>query len=356
MISLKKYLDSVPASSNANCGQKRNDIASLALCAYGSALAAMGDCSVEACPGIGDGLRNRLSQLSHDLSGGIDTETLVVTDRDVQAQLQDWGRRTAKHYQQKSDEVKELLIVMAHTAESVGARDQRCAGQIHEVTGRLTAIASLDNLTEIRASIEKSAAELKTSIDRMTEEGREAIDKLQDQLLTYRTRLEAAEEIACRDALTGLHNRMRVESLIECHIGAEGAFCVAVIDIDGFKKVNDEHGHLTGDELLKQFAAELVSACRSTDVIGRWGGDEFIILFECGLREASSQTDRLSKWICGNYTVQGRSGSKKLKVSASIGLAEHLHGEPMNDLLARADAAMYEQKATSKTNGNASRQ
>ena len=55
-------------------------------------------------------------------------------------------------------------------------------------------------------------------------------------------------------------------------------FCIAIIDIDKFKRVNDEHGHLAGDELLKKFAAKMRSVCRDTDTIGRWGGDEFILL------------------------------------------------------------------------------
>ena len=73
--------------------------------------------------------------------------------------------------------MKELLLVMARTAESASARDQRCAGQMSEVTEGLKAIASLEDLTEIRASIEKSATELKTSIDRMTAEGKAVLDE-----------------------------------------------------------------------------------------------------------------------------------------------------------------------------------
>ncbi len=355
MISLKKYLDSEPAGLKASRGQAEGDIASIAVAAYGSALEAMGSCSLDACPGLGSELKVNLVELSRSLAKGVNGETLAVTDKEVQEQLQGWGRRTARHYRQKSEEVKELLILMAHTAESVGARDQRCAGQIREVTARLTAIASLDDLTQIRASIEKSAAELKTSIDRMTEEGKASINRLQEQVSTYREKLEEAEETASRDGLTGLRSRLCVESLIERHIAAGVCFCVSIVDIDGFKRVNDEHGHLTGDELLRQFAAELVSACRSTDVIGRWGGDEFIIVLECGLGEASRQIDRLSKWVCGNYTVQGKPGPQKLRVDASIGLAENLPNEAMKDLLARADAAMYERKAASKTNRRNSR-
>jgi diguanylate cyclase (GGDEF)-like protein len=124
---------------------------------------------------------------------------------------------------------------------------------------------------------------------------------------------------------------------------------VAIVDIDSLKKDNDQHGHLTGDELLKQFAGELRSACRSTDIIGRWGGDEFLLLFDAPLDEAQAQTERLRKWVCGNYELTGKEGSLKLSVSASIGLADHVAGETMKDLLARADAAMYEEKATARS-------
>jgi diguanylate cyclase (GGDEF)-like protein len=352
MISLKKYLDSAEAGSEAYCEPVENDILSAAMAAYGSALLEMGSCSLDACPGLGDELKRNLSELNTSLSTAMSCGALSDTDRHVQEELRGWGRRTARHYKEKSDEVKELLIVMAHTAESVGARDERCAGQINDVTARLKAIASLEDLTEIRASIENSAAELKTSVQRMTAEGRAAVERLREQVSTYQAKLEEAEAIAYRDALTGLRSRLCVESQIERRIGTGGSFCVAIVDIDGFKKVNDDHGHLTGDEVLKQFATELKSACRSTDVIGRWGGDEFIILLDCGLAEASAQTDRLRKWVCGDYTVRGKIGAKRLRVDASIGLAENMPDETMKDLLARADAAMYARKAASRSAGS----
>jgi diguanylate cyclase (GGDEF)-like protein len=194
----------------------------------------------------------------------------------------------------------------------------------------------------------KSASELKTSIDRMTLEGKAAIDRLHEQVSSYRTKLEKAEEIAFRDALTGVRSRLCIERHIERRIAEGVAFCVAIIDIDAFKHVNDEHGHLVGDEVLKQFSTELVSACRSNDVIGRWGGDEFLIVLECTLSEAAAQSERLTRWVCGNYTIQRNPTALKLRVDASIGMAEFHPRETMHDLLARADAAMYEKKALSK--------
>ena len=344
MISLKKYMELPSKPLIAKCEQ--GELLPAALGAYGSALVEMGNCSVVACPGVGEELKQSLFEVQSTLSTELDGSTLEAAEAAVRQLLEDWGRRTSGHYREKAQEVKEILLSMARTTESVGARDQRCAVQIDAVTTRLQAIASLDDLSEIRSSIRKSAVELKSSIDRLNAEGKAILDDLRKQVVTYQKKLEEAEEVASGDPLTGLRSRLCVEGRIENRMGLEGPFCLAMVDIDGFKKVNDEHGHLTGDELLKQFASELKSACRSTDVIGRWGGDEFVILLDCGLAEATERVERLSKWVCGDYTVQSPAGVKKLKMDASIGLAEYEKGEPMKALMARADAAMYQRKGS----------
>lgn len=349
MISLKRYLDSDEQQHNERAVPAEWDPLSAAIDAYGAALVEMGGCSQEACPGVGDGLKLKLEDCQSRLSPKISSEALAETDRGARGAIRDWGREVARHFQQKACEVKELLLAVARTAESVSARDQQSADRMSQVTGRLKAIASLEDLTEIRAEIEKNAAELKTSIDRMTEEGRAVVAVLRGQVASYQTKLEEAERIASRDALTGLSSRLYVEGQLERRIAANAPLCVAMIDIDEFKKVNDIYGHGTGDELLKQFGAELRYACRATDVIGRWGGDEFIILFDYSLKDAEVQVERVRKWICGNYTVRARSGQLKLRVDASIGLAVRTPGEPMKDLLARADAAMYERKAAARS-------
>ncbi len=350
MISLKKYLDATEAGfAKADVPEHNNFLLGSAIDAYGSALMEMGNCSLNACPSLGNGLKHSLDALKVGLSPRMSGDALAKTDTSVREHLRTWGNDAARHNQQMTSEVKEMLLTMAGAAESVSARDQRCAGQMNEVTEQLKTIATLDDLTEIRASIQKSTAELKSSIDRMEEEGKAALSQLQEQVATYQTKLEKAEELASRDALTGLSSRLYVEGQLEKCLNSGDPFCVAVIDIDGFKKVNDEHGHLTGDDLLKQFGRELRSSCRSSDIIGRWGGDEFILLYNCDLQEAEAQIERVRKWICGNYEVEGKSGTIKLCVNASIGLAERVAGEKMKKLVARADAAMYEQKAASKS-------
>ena len=351
MISLKKYLESVQTGAETPGKTGDDGLLSHAIAAYRSALLGMGDCGLDACPALGADLKQGLGRLEATLSVGVTCEAMSATKKSVQEELRDWGRRAAGHYRQKACEVKEILIVMAQTAESVGSRDKRCADQINDVTTQLKQIANLEDLTEIRASIEKSASELKTSIDRMAAEGKEAIERLRAEVTTFQAKLDEAEQVASCDSLTGLRSRMCMESHFERRMASGLPFCVAIIDIDGFKRVNDEYGHMAGDELLQQFATELKSACRSTDVAGRWGGDEFIILVDCKMAGAKAQTDRLMEWVCGSYTIQAGSGPTKVKVDASIGLAAYLPGETLKQLLARADAEMYQRKADARVIG-----
>jgi len=345
MISLKRYLDA-PLQAEADHLGQQLDLATAAISAYRASLLEMGNCSLEACPGMGDGLKKNLGELNAGLSPAMQAAALTTTESTVREELRAWGHGVAKHYQKKAGEVKELLLSMASTAESVSLRDERCAEQMSAVTNRLKAIATLDDLTAVRASIEESAEELKSSIGRMVAEGKATLDKLRGEVAEYQARLEEAEVIASRDALTGLSSRVYVEAQIERRIDARTDFCMALIDIDGFKRVNDQHGHLTGDALLKQFGNELRSACRANDVIGRWGGDEFMLLFDCGYAEAQAQADRLRKWVCGSYDVRGVHGDLKLRVNASIGLASHAPGMSMEQLVADADRAMYAQKTS----------
>jgi len=349
MISIKKYLDS-ELRPNSEPEIEGTESVLAALSAYGSALVEMGNCSLDACPALGSNLKDHLANIKAGLNVTMGASALTTTEAAVKEELSAWGRKSAKHYQGKALEVKELLLVMARTAESLGARDQQCAGQLENVTARLTQIVSLDDLTQIRASIEKSATELKGSIERMNREGKAAIAELRNEVSIYQARLEEAEKIAFRDSLTGLRSRLCVEAQIEERIARRAEFSVAIADLNDFKAVNDRFGHMVGDELLRQFAAELKSTCRSTDAIGRWGGDEFVIVFDGSPSDARLQIERVRRWAFGNYELRTAGEVVKLHVDASIGLTEYEPGESLSEVVTRADRAMYEEKAAGRKN------
>jgi diguanylate cyclase (GGDEF)-like protein len=118
-----------------------------------------------------------------------------------------------------------------------------------------------------------------------------------------------------------------------------------MLDLNRFKDVNDTYGHEAGDDLLKQFSTELRSASRATDAVGRWGGDEFVVILDGHLSEAQSHVERMQKWVFGSYTLRPGAEGPKVETTAAVGLVEWQTGETLKQVLARADALMYKQKA-----------
>jgi diguanylate cyclase (GGDEF)-like protein len=133
-----------------------------------------------------------------------------------------------------------------------------------------------------------------------------------------------------RDPLTGAANRATWNRLAT--EPARGVACVAVIDLDHFKQVNDVHGHAAGDELLRQVAEAWQRALRPVDVLARLGGDEFAVILP-GLRldDAAAVAERLRAQVAS-------------LCSTTIGVAARHDAEPLEAVLARADCALYEAK------------
>ena len=151
--------------------------------------------------------------------------------------------------------------------------------------------------------------------------------------------------------LTGLPNRALLSDRLRMAIAqarrSGQGFSVAMLDLDGFKKVNDGLGHPIGDALLRVASARLIKALRNSDTLARIGGDEFVVIMPGAVSSADI------KLICGRmismmqapFEVQGHT----LHVSASVGVAVYPeHGEDEVKLLAHADAAMYRAKETGK--------
>lgn len=154
-------------------------------------------------------------------------------------------------------------------------------------------------------------------------------------------------ELAVRDPLTELFTRYYMEDaanrLIELHERSESARVgVLVFDIDHFKQINDSHGHLGGDAVLKAVGRLLLEQTRRVDVPVRLGGDEFIVfLAGIGDGEASAFAERLRQALTQLRFDHERAG---LAVTISIGVTEHRIGESLVTLIARADAALYQAK------------
>jgi diguanylate cyclase len=166
------------------------------------------------------------------------------------------------------------------------------------------------------------------------------------EIVEQKVQLGSAINQALTDELTGLHNRraldQELERLIHQAKRSGGRLSLAMVDLDRFKSFNDTYGHPAGDQLLRTVATLLTEATRGRDFVARYGGEEFsAILANADLAHAQIPAERIRRTIA-NHTFF--LGDEMLPVTVSVGLAESQPGESADELIVRADLALYAAK------------
>jgi diguanylate cyclase (GGDEF)-like protein len=163
--------------------------------------------------------------------------------------------------------------------------------------------------------------------------------------VTSRQRQETAlRERADTDPLTGLYNRAAFESILRDRLLQRPHGVVLLVDLDGFKAVNDTHGHATGDQLLVAVAEKIRGSVRNTDVVARLGGDEFVVWLEGQVPEPG----KIANSLIARLVAAAMSVVRTPAVSASVGICRAIDGASIEQLLHGADQAMYAAKRAGK--------
>lgn len=207
----------------------------------------------------------------------------------------------------------------------------------------------------VRGDVAAAAVSLRDDTVRTVRAARREIDTLRSinahlvrQIADLKQREAQALRLADRDGLTGLYNRRRMLELLEKAIADATPHGQRIgllfIDLDGFKRVNDVHGHAMGDKLLVSVASRLAARARHGDFVCRYGGDEFVVILPRATdRAAASQVARsVYKRLLLPYRIDG----VELQLTASIGVALYPDGAASaTALLQLADELMYRAKA-----------
>jgi diguanylate cyclase (GGDEF)-like protein len=187
-------------------------------------------------------------------------------------------------------------------------------------------------------------AALATELEEMSRSRDAAVREFQAEVRQQRSRLVEVTELAQTDALTGLPNRRSLDEELPRELARarrhESPLCAVMLDLDHFKQYNDTMGHMAGDALLKETASAWRNALRETDFVAysvaRYGGEEFaMILPDCDLGQAMAVVERLRAAMPRERTC-------------SAGVARWNRTESADELLARADAALYRAKRSGR--------
>lgn len=209
----------------------------------------------------------------------------------------------------------------------------------------LGAIAETEGLDGIRAAVQSLAMETQ-KMQQSNSALQEKLKESSQEIASLRQNLEDVQREAMTDALTGIANRKMFDATLRkraMEAMEEGSMlCLALTDIDFFKKFNDTYGHQTGDQVLKLVARIMQGNVKGNDLAARYGGEEFaLILPNTEMSDARKLCDKIRDAVSSKRIRNRQTGEEMGNITLSIGVAQFRPGEPLSDLIHRSDEGLY---------------
>jgi len=274
-----------------------------------------------------------------------------------------WFCRTCALRAPNDSEWKRRQTELQRAAERAMMASQRiqdlAKNMVCDVDAHATKVEAINSDLQVIAEGHASEGEdaVFAAIGRMIDANNELQTRLslaEKQIAAQAADLRSYETEARTDSLTGLANRRAFDDELGRRFAEwqrrHTPFSLLILDIDHFKKFNDSHGHLAGDEVLRNVGKALVKTARQMDLACRYGGEEFaVVLPGTDIQEARVAAERFRKAIEGTVV---RFDEKSLSVTASVGVARVADNDEVAHLIRRADEALYKSKAAGRNCGH----
>lgn len=231
------------------------------------------------------------------------------------------------------------------------------AGDYHQkIEGYSQKIAKSKNLNDLGTllnDIMQDTRDIQASALRSHEEllnSRKQVEDAEAKILMLEKELSEVSELVHQDQLTGALNRRGLDAAFDRETKlvdrSHAPLCVALLDIDNFKRMNDTMGHQVGDQALVHLCNVIKEALRPSDSVARYGGEEFVIILpEVTLNEAAHTIERLQRELTKRFFLHE---NERVLITFSAGVAQRMEDEPQDEVIGRADKAMYQAKNTGK--------
>lgn len=241
--------------------------------------------------------------------------------------------------------LRDILLQLIKQVSTTGNEVSLYSQSLENHTNALLDHPGIEDIYQIMKTIIAETKSMEASGDKL----KERLAQYNKEINTMRQDMESLRHQADTDPLTGLANRRSFESSLtremEDSMKGQVKLSLLLMDIDHFKSINDNFGHLTGDKVLR-LAAKMIKECvKGKDLVGRQGGDEFIIMLpDTPLDGAMSLARSICSCFNTNEIKRTQSGKTIGSISMSIGAACYRPGESMTEFIQRTDDAMYTSK------------
>jgi diguanylate cyclase len=248
---------------------------------------------------------------------------------------------------------KRLISVFVERLSEMSTSTTGYHDRIENYATRLERAQGLSDLQNIVADLVSDTRGVQVDMMRHRDEivdARKQAEQAEERVRQLEAELEHVSEQVREDQLTGTLNRRGLDDAMQREIARaqrkRTPLCVAILDLDNFKKLNDTYGHQAGDDALVHLAKVVRNTLRPTDTVARFGGEEFVIVFaETDVKPAVDVMKRLQRELTKKFFLHD---NERLLITFSAGVAALKEGESQEAVLARADKAMYQAKLQGK--------
>ena len=249
--------------------------------------------------------------------------------------------------------LKSLMTTFIDRLATITASTGDYHQKIENYSLKIAQSNNLDELGHLLEDIMQDTRVIQNSALRSHEElleSRRQVEIAEAKILQLEMELSNVSELVHHDQLTGALNRRGLDEAFDRESRrvdrSHDPLCVALLDIDNFKRLNDTMGHQVGDQALTHLCTVIKEALRPSDSVARYGGEEFVLILpDVQLDEAANTVERLQRELTRQFFMHE---NDKVLVTFSAGVAQRAEAEPQEEVIARADKAMYQAKNTGK--------
>lgn len=255
-----------------------------------------------------------------------------------------------QYLENREAELKNLIELLRKGLTDLAGESKDFGDKVCQSNMKLEEISNLDDIRRMKDSLRTQIAQVRDIVREKQVRDDQLLTRLEKEVDVLKTDLERVHRVATTDPLTGANNRYsfdaHIHESVERNVILWKPFSVLLCDLDSFKSINDTYGHRVGDAVLSVFVSECRSILRKDDYIARYGGDEFILMLPgANLRQALSKANTICQlFSMRRHVFNGPEGRMEIPVSVSIGVAEARRRDTVEDMIERADSALYRSK------------
>ena len=259
-----------------------------------------------------------------------------------------------KYLLDRENEFKDIIDILTKAMVTLDTENQQFNQKILKQSEKIEEITRLDDIKKLKKALIQEIEQIRETVKEKQSHDSTKLEILSKQVCNLSVELEKARTESLTDGMTGIYNRKAFDShivdLIEKNTVSKAPFSLLMLDIDDFKKINDDYGHQTGDRVILAIINKCGQSIREEDFFARYGGEEFVIILPgATLRNAIKRAQHICKSIASTrYYLDDVPGSPTLSVTVSIGISSLQKEDTMTSVTQRADKALYAAKHNGK--------